>query len=140
MAVRGFPGISLWQAFCAAWNCDEPGSMPLLGVILSWTCPPEKVGSGNFGSPCERIQPENLSIRVCILACWAVLGARPFGRSFRQALWADWNCDELGSTPSLELNVSAPWLSGSGKLGTPCARMQEENAMPEPRICTRPPD
>ncbi len=50
------------------------------------------------------------------------------GDTPRQAFWARWNCGELGSTP-LKLKLMPPPLElGSGKLGSPCLRMQFEYA------------
>src|SRR6266567_4727890 len=45
-----------------------------------------------------------------------------------QAFWAAWNCDPLTPSCCGPPFGSAPLLSGSGKFGTPCARMQWEKA------------
>lgn len=57
------PGSSFWQVACAALNAGEKGWMPELGVIeMRKPWPPEPAaGSGKFGTPCERMQSENLS-------------------------------------------------------------------------------
>jgi hypothetical protein len=51
------PGISFEHAFWADWNAGERGLIPELE--LSWI-PPPSLGSGKFGTPCERMQAANL--------------------------------------------------------------------------------
>src|SRR5271155_1675695 len=84
----------------------------------------ENVGSGKSVSPCERMQVENFSACACACACWAGLGALPPPVYFWHFCDADWNCGEVGLMP-------LPWITpcplGSGKFGTPFARMQAEN-------------
>src|ERR671934_1470257 len=119
------PGRSFWQAFCAAWKTGERGSIPLEGPIRNDACPPENCGSGNFGTPCARMQAENLSAWACIFACSAGLGGcPPVGGYFRQAFCAFWKAGESGLTP---FNVTLPLAEGSGKFDTPCERMHDAN-------------
>src|SRR5438874_6942998 len=108
-----------WQAFCAALNCGELGSRPLLESSVSRAPPPEKVGSGNFGTPCERMHAENASACACIFACCAGLGGLICSRRWH-ACCAALKVAEFGSIPVLGLIVRLPPLPGSGKLCTPC--------------------
>jgi hypothetical protein len=97
-------------------------------------------GSGNFGTPWARTHRENLS--ACsrsVASCCGVLAA---GRSLRHSCSARLNRRELGSSPTFRPfavwppSLIRPWLSGSGKVGTPFSRMQAEkaagSALPEP--------
>jgi hypothetical protein len=52
-------------------------------------------------------------------------GLRP-GKLFRQACWADWNRGEFRSIPRGASSMLPLANVGSGKFGTPCARMQAE--------------
>ena len=52
------------------------------------------------------------------------------GNSLLQAVRAEVNVCEFGSIPMVELYWMTPWALGSGKLVTPCARMQAENLAP----------
>jgi hypothetical protein len=49
-------GSTFWQACCAARNFGELGSIPEPGPI---EIPPPLLGSGKFGTPCERMHAEN---------------------------------------------------------------------------------
>jgi hypothetical protein len=76
---------------------------------------------------------ENFSAACCSFACSCGVGLPPFGSSFWQACCAFVNWIALTSTPvfwpfrpSPEVILIRPWLSGSGKFGTPCFRMQAE--------------
>jgi hypothetical protein len=51
------PGKRLEHAFWASWNAGDWGSIPELELI--WI-PPPALGSGKFGTPCERMQSANL--------------------------------------------------------------------------------
>ena len=73
---------------------------------------------------------EKASSCCCIFACCCGVGCPPFGKSFWQTLWADWNVGDFGLMPRSEPNWITPWLFGSGKLLTPCLRMQDENFAP----------
>src|SRR5581483_9589759 len=107
------------------------------------------VGSGQFGMPCARTQRENF--RISVSACWtSAAGQSPASRHCRNesALSAPpvlgsscWQAARAArSWESLTPNVAAsplerfPLLSGSGKLGTPCARMQVEYASVEAAV------
>ena len=84
------PGRFGAHAFCAALKTDEFGSIPLDFPICNVARPPpENCGSGNFGTPCERMHAENLSACACIFACCAGLGGfPPFGVYLRHAFCA----------------------------------------------------
>ncbi len=77
---------------------------------------------------------ENFNAFSCNFACSAGLGGLPpLGESFAQALLAAWNCADRGLTPVTwplrSLLRTSTWPSlGSGNSGTPCVRMQCENA------------
>jgi hypothetical protein len=49
------PPRKLWHACLADWYCGELWSIPSAGVILNPTDPFFTVGSGNFGTPCDRM-------------------------------------------------------------------------------------
>jgi hypothetical protein len=59
-------------------------------------------------------------------------GGAPAGNSFWHARCADWNWGELGSMPLPAWIEKLPLVGGSGKFGTPCERMQDENRIPIP--------
>lgn len=102
--------------------------------------PPEpNVGSGKFVSPCSRMHRENWSI-AAFRAADRGGGCPPFGSCERQLLIADWNAGPLTLTPLTLSEGPEParceawiWIpplplpAGSGKLGTPCDRMQFAN-------------
>jgi hypothetical protein len=46
------PGSKFWHALWADWNAGDCGLIPEPAVI--WIPPPEPLGSGKFGTPCER--------------------------------------------------------------------------------------
>jgi len=51
------PGSNFEHAFWADWKAGDWGSIPELELI--WI-PPPALGSGKFGTPCDRMQAENL--------------------------------------------------------------------------------
>jgi len=65
------PGSKLPQLFCAAWKAGEAGLIPELELI--WMPPPE-LGSGKFGTPCDRMQSEYLIPIACPFEDDVVLG------------------------------------------------------------------
>lgn len=97
-------------------------------VIFSCTPPPLNVGSGKFGTPFERMQAENFKACACCAAL-TVPPCPPPGCSDWQAFCAACICGELGSRsePALAL-ICSELPTGSGKSGTPCARMHSEYA------------
>lgn len=112
--------------------------MPLCGRTERPIRPPgPNAGSGKFGSPWVRMHWENFSIAARWLADSAG-GRPPFGSFEWQACIALWNFGELTATP-LTLREPpdptfcwiwmppVPLLPGSGKLGTPLARMHFAN-------------
>ncbi len=60
--------------------------------------------------------------------CWSeALSAPPlFGYMCWQARWAAWSRELLTPSACASALGSCPLLSGSGKFGTPCGRMQRE--------------
>jgi hypothetical protein len=105
------------------------------------------LGSGKAVTPCVRIQVAN--VRACArpgtpLAPPAV-DAWPLGSNLRHACRAEVNAGEWPSAlpePRCVLMVACtppPELEncGSGKFGTPCERMQTENATPCLTACAR---
>src|SRR5271169_4857942 len=71
---------------------------------------------------------EKASSSCSSCACCAGVGGPPLGESAWQAFCAAWNVGEVGSIPPPRW--IAPLLLGSGKLVTPCSRMQVEYATP----------
>jgi hypothetical protein len=90
------------------------------------------VGSGNVDKPCLRMHSASFTIASLRLSCAGPLAGPPPGNSFEQAFWADWNAGDWGLIPELELIWIPPPAPGSGKLGTPCKRMQSANWIPMP--------
>jgi hypothetical protein len=60
-------------------------------------------------------------------SAWLDLGAPVFGSRCWQALWATRNCGLPARETTCALGIS-PLLFGSGKLDTPCERMQSVKA------------
>ena len=56
-----------------------------------------------------------------------IFGGPPLSGPPPHAFWAASNAGENGFTPELGVIASSPLDDGSGKLGTPCVRMQLEN-------------
>lgn len=56
------PGRNLPHTFWAAWNDGDAGLTPEPMLMLMWMppAPREVVGSGKFGTPCERMHDVNL--------------------------------------------------------------------------------
>jgi hypothetical protein len=80
----------------------------------------ELVGSGKFGTPCPRMhlaRVRNCSFRLSA----SLLDPLLPGPSLAHACWADLNA---GDWVSMSLGMKSPPVAlGSGKLGTPLARM-----------------
>src|SRR5439155_13215387 len=113
------------HAFWAALKIAEFGSMPLLLSSRSDDRPSENCGSGNFGTPWERMHAENLRAAACAAACCAGLGARPpFGEYFLHAFCAFLNAGESGLMPRKVMLATA---LGPGKFGAPWDRMHDAN-------------
>src|SRR5580698_1516200 len=99
------------------------------------TPPPENVGSGKLGIPCERMHAA--AFRYCDCS-WGVIWwfepspGPPPGSSLRQACCADlkWGLPEIDGLIPIATFTSLPLVEifGSGKLGTPCARTHAEYA------------
>src|SRR5580658_9885519 len=94
--------------------------MPALAIIW-WVTSPLLVGSGKLGNPWPRMQRANASIAaMCAGVCaWFWIGGTPPGCRCWQAGYADLNAGDCALNAFL--NVGEP---GSGKLGSPCERMQ----------------
>src|SRR4029453_1224228 len=125
--TNGAPGTGLWQAVMGRRKGGWSGATPFL--LPSASAPPA-FGSGNFGTPCERMHRANFSICCCSFACSAAVCRPPLGRSLSHAFRARSNWGEWTSTPVFwplaetpEVILIRPSLSGSGKFGTPCERM-----------------
>jgi hypothetical protein len=69
-----------------------------------------------------------ISCWICLRISAGVCSNPPAIASDRQAFSAAWNCGECTSIGSSALRAKPPPGWGSGKFGTPCARMQELNA------------
>src|SRR5947209_2008877 len=82
------------------------------------------VGSGQAGIPWERMQRANFSRPVMICGAWAWDG----WSNGAQARWAAWNRALLTPACCGVTLGTPPRRLGSGKFGTPCARMQWEKA------------
>src|SRR5437762_9125200 len=82
------------------------------------------VGSGQSGTPWERMHWAKSRIPLSVSSTWASLA---FSRD-AQAFWADSNSELLTPSCCGPTFGRAPLLSGSGKFGTPCERMQREKA------------
>jgi hypothetical protein len=114
----------------ADWNWGELGLTPLLPVINSWPC---AFGSGNLGTPWDRMQLANLITAWVFDPLDDPFPEPPFGRSFRHVCIADWNCEEFVSMPEGMFTSRRPLLSEmaeSGKFGTPFALIQAAKAIP----------
>lgn len=98
-------------------------------------------GSGKFGTPWERMQLTNWSIAFWLASLW-LPPPSPAGCSDLHAWEADLNADELGSRsdPLVTFKLNLPLLPGSGKSGTPCARMHCEycSALFRLAVCAEP--
>jgi hypothetical protein len=117
------PGRNRWHAWVADWNAEELGSIPAGGVS------PRAVGSAKLGTPCERMHLAKAKSCACcrglIEPAPDVEKVLPAGCRERQAWLAAWNCGELISRLP---GVDPPVEPGSGKLGTPCERIQRAYA------------
>ena len=82
------------------------------------------LGSGQFGTPWERMHRAKFTIPVIICGVWAWAG---WSRC-AQALWATRNWELLTPTCCGVTLGTPPLRVESGKAGTPCARMQWEKA------------
>lgn len=82
----------------AGWNC--------------WTTPPPgpvpNVGSGKFGTPCDRMHLAIASAAVLSLADCDADGRPPFGRYEWHVCIADWNAGPLTATPLTIIEAPDP--------------------------------
>src|ERR1700683_839285 len=99
------------------------------------TPPPENVGSGKFGTPCERMHAAAFRYRDCsegVIWWFEPDPGPPPGSSLLQACWADlkWGLPVIAGVTPIATLPPWPWVEifGSGKLATPCERMQAEYA------------
>jgi hypothetical protein len=86
-------------------------------VTRIWMWPFKSCGSGNAGTPCERMHLANASSRSCepIVSPWPA--SEPLGARLRHARYAARTVGERSSI--VEGIWMRPLLSGSGKFGTP---------------------
>src|SRR6266702_348964 len=113
--------IDLRRIRVEALYMDEVESQPAAG---SW------VGSGQVGTPSERMHRANPSMARRSRCDWDWLIWPPLGSRCAQACWAAWYWELLtpsrcGSTLGNPLGNALPLLA-SGYFGTPCERMQRE--------------
>jgi hypothetical protein len=87
---------------------------PLLSVL----------GSGQFGTPWDRMHRAKFTMPLIICGTWAWVG---WSRC-AQALWATWNWELLTPICCGVTLGTPPVRVGSGKAGTPCERTQWEKA------------
>jgi len=115
--------------------------------MLKTGCPLLSVlGSGQFGTPWERMHWLKLRMPLssCCTSAW--LGALPpFGSRCWQAFWAAWYREVLTPRSCALGNLAATWPGrGSGKFGTSFERMQREKAssweLTDPPACDEPPE
>src|ERR1700685_1921784 len=121
------PGISDSQACTAALNAGELSFSPWCSMC---TPPPENVGSGKLGIPCERMHAA--AFRYCDCSCGVIWWLEPSpgpppGISLLQACCADlkWGLPVIAGVTLIATLTPLPWVEifGSGKLATPCERM-----------------
>jgi hypothetical protein len=98
---------------------------------------------------CERMHRDIARVWDVALAVWAGEGVPAFGRYGRQAPIADWKAGLFTSTPFTVVLFGVCWIwrarrppVGSGKLETPCDRMQDANSSVLPLLASElwPPD
>ncbi len=124
---------NLLQLLSARWYAGAFWLTPLIAPLLPTS--PVLVGSGKLGTPCARMQTANSSWldRIWLACVWltglasasdlqsfeAVRYAGEFGFAVKPPLGAGW-----------VVGVGGIWSGGlgSGKFGTPCARMHFANA------------
>lgn len=138
--------ISGAQILLAAWNAGELGSTP--GPPIWTKVPPLEplwtVGSGKSGTPCARMHLAIASAAFCKPGADSAVEPPLPGSWEWQVCIADWNAGALTGTPLTVIvwpdpvvclawirMPPAPLPAGSGKFGTPCARMHFENAIGE---------
>jgi len=102
-----------------------------------------RVGSGKLANPCLRMHSANLSASRNWLSVALTPPAAPPGASRAHALRADLNAGACGLIPVPARLSPPPPSLGSGKVGTPLARMQSANfspreALPWPVVCDDP--
>ncbi len=133
------------QIFCADWNAGgalfvlpgpavlPPGPPGPIRIPIPRPPGPAVIcGSGKFGTPCVRMHCAIFSAPCLSLAICAVVSGGPWGRSFRHFWNAACKVDCATETPPIVTSpfdpppnpTGPPFDDGSGKLGTPLARMQ----------------
>ena len=126
------PGIRGWQSWMSVLICGAIGSTALCRSNTGrgssgWSR--STVGSGQFCTPWECMHAANLTMprRAASTSAWVEVGAVVCGSRCWQALWAGWNWGLPASGITWTFGTF-PLLSGSGKLDTPCERIQREKA------------
>src|SRR5580704_1926469 len=99
------------------------------------TPPPENVGSGKLGTPCERMHAAAFRYCACsegVIWRFEPSPGPPPDSSLLQASCADlkWGLPVMAGVTPIATFTSLPLVEifGSGKLGTPCARTHAEYA------------
>src|SRR5260370_40968768 len=121
----GPPGMSFWEARCADWNTGELG-LKRAGMreLMPWAF---TTGSGMPIIPWARMHATNF--RAWEMNCRCCAGVNGVnGSRCSQVLLADTNWGAPWVRWSAGVVRMLPLLSGSGKFGTPCARMHCEKA------------
>ena len=96
-------------------------------------------GSGKFARPCRRMHCDSLSMfSFCASVAWP--GPAPPGPYLAQSFRAVWKAGDWGLIPEPIGILIPPPPPGSGKLGTPCDRMQFANARPDTWFADAVPD
>lgn len=118
---------------------NKPGPMMRIGPGGEST----RVGSGNLANPCARMHLANLSAARNWLSVALTPPDAPPGASRAHAPRSDLNAGDRGLIPVPARLSPPPPPLGSGKVGTPFARMQSANfspsdSLPWPVVCDDP--
>ena len=124
MAGRAPAAPASRRSSAAAWNCGEFGSIPARQALARGASGRGSRGTrdrAGTGRPSGQTRTSAAAAAASRCCRRSRAGARR--RAEPPATSASTHREPAGSTGG-----SVPWLSGSGKLGTPCERMQREKA------------
>src|SRR5579862_4376730 len=111
---------------------NDPGAPNAIPPPLGGTDGGLEVGSGKLVTPWARMHSASLSSSCLRASDPRPPRGPPPGRSLKHTRWAAWNAGDAGLTPEPAwIWMPPPPEPGSGKFGTPCARMHSENLRPE---------